>query len=266
VVGGRESGMRVIEQLIDHLRGTGHLTLDPLAQLRRMGLRKEEPAHDPRPDASDGDEPDDDLAVAAAELAAELGHIRSAGDPDTDNWETYGDRLLEDAVRRAVTGHRRGGPPSADSDLLAAVEQSMADDQDFLDPVLEVARRMDPRSTSTTRRGSSEPCIRPALMRSCGGTTCGHACGHTSSMSRSSPLSMTASGDASPTWLPPGVSRTSRSLIFRLGGAEIAIAWFSTGTVLYPKSSDWRADYGTLWAAGLFDLPVLTCPKEWQLT
>ena len=33
--------MRVIEQLIDHLRLTGHLTADQLDQLREMGLLKD---------------------------------------------------------------------------------------------------------------------------------------------------------------------------------------------------------------------------------
>jgi hypothetical protein len=33
--------MRVIQQLIDHLRGTGHLTGDQLAQLQQMGLLRD---------------------------------------------------------------------------------------------------------------------------------------------------------------------------------------------------------------------------------
>jgi hypothetical protein len=52
----------------------------------------------------------------------------------------------------------------------------------------------------------------------------------------------------------------------------ITVSW-STETFGSWPPWDWpswvkarRGDYGTLWAAGLFDMPLLTCPKEWELT
>jgi hypothetical protein len=125
--------MRVIEQLIDHLRRTGHLTTDQLTQLRQMGLLKDQ-ERESAVDAADFDAGDD------------AWWEEPTTDPTrTDEWHAVGDRLLAGS-RRTASGHRGGGrrTAAADSDTIAAVERSVARESAFLDLVLEAARRMDP--------------------------------------------------------------------------------------------------------------------------
>jgi hypothetical protein len=122
--------MRVIEQLIGHLSCSGQLTADQLAQLREMGLLRDGSIDPSRNDDYRGYEdyrPDDDDSSLT----------------DADGWDEHTDRLL--AADRRVAAARRSvaikrGPGS---DLLGAVERSLADDQGLVDLVLEVARRLD---------------------------------------------------------------------------------------------------------------------------
>lgn len=51
----------------------------------------------------------------------------------------------------------------------------------------------------------------------------------------------------------------------RTDGSETLSVTLSKGLTLDPDSETVRADYGALWAAGLADMPLLTCPKEWEL-
>jgi len=121
--------MRVIEQLIEHLSDTGHLTGNQLVQLRRKGLLREE-SNDPYRDCWADENSwlpmdDDDSALA-----------------DPDGLDDYAERLFADT--RRVATRRRGGPSTAESDMLAAVAHSITGEQDFLNLVVEVARRVDP--------------------------------------------------------------------------------------------------------------------------
>ena len=146
--------MRVIEQLIGHLRWSGHLTNDQLEQLRQMGLLRDK-TNDPARRFEDywGDEGsrfDDEDEDPALDV--------------TDAWEAFGDRLLEDA-RRVATGPRRGGGRrAAESDMVAAVERSLATEQGFLALVLEVARRMDPRVVDPCDAARLVSCADPAAL------------------------------------------------------------------------------------------------------
>jgi hypothetical protein len=125
--------MRVIEQLINHLRGTGDLTPDQLAQLRRMGLLKHEDVDHTGPGAGD--------SVAEEGVSC----VESDGDLDlAEDWEAYGDRLLDVALSEA-NGRRRGVcRRAAACDMAIAVERVMAQEQGFLEVVFAVARRINP--------------------------------------------------------------------------------------------------------------------------
>jgi hypothetical protein len=50
----------------------------------------------------------------------------------------------------------------------------------------------------------------------------------------------------------------------RSGAADVISVWWSTDKVVL--FSGRRGDCGVMWAAGLFEMPLLTCPKEWELT
>ncbi|MDT5008926.1 MAG: hypothetical protein QOH57_543, partial [Mycobacterium sp.] len=64
----------------------------------------------------------------------------------------------------------------------------------------------------------------------------------------------------------PGLFCELPRIFTRAGGPERLTVW-----PVRPGQTDFatdaiRADYGALWAAGLIDMPLLTCPKEWELT
>jgi hypothetical protein len=140
--------MRVIEQLIDHLSGSGYLTGDQLEQLRGMGLLRD-PSRDPSRRYEDycGDENywsgDDDVEFT-----------------DADGWDEHTDRLLAEDRRVAAGRRRDGNSRGRGSNLLGVVERSIAGDREFLDLVVEVARRLDPQAdvdVAARRVGSAEP-------------------------------------------------------------------------------------------------------------
>jgi hypothetical protein len=116
--------MRVVEQLIDHLRRTGHLTPGQLAELRQMGLLKDPPPDYDSPFPDVEPETDDDGRI--------------------DVLDAYGDRLI-DAARRAGVRRRKGGPKRSAlqaKNFIAAVTEAVTGLQSFLDAVVEVARRV----------------------------------------------------------------------------------------------------------------------------
>jgi hypothetical protein len=82
--------MRVVEQLIEHLRTSGHLTDGQIEAVRRMGLIKEDPDEILWSDPADQDA-----------LTAE-------SDPQTDDWHEIGDQLIANA-RKAAAGRRGSG-------------------------------------------------------------------------------------------------------------------------------------------------------------
>lgn len=113
--------MRVVEQLIDHLRNTGHLTEIQLDELRRMGLLKKDP-----------DLVDVDGFRDASVMESE---------PEIDHLDAIGDQLLADA-KKAGTGRRGGGAKrlaAADADTIAAVERALTQEADFRDILVRVA-------------------------------------------------------------------------------------------------------------------------------
>ena len=113
--------MRVVEQLIDHLRVNGHLTDGQLDELRRMGLLKADPDDARKPDSPD---------VSIIE-----------SDPEIDDLDAIGDRLLADA-KKAGTGRRGGGAKrsaAADADTIVAVERAVVQEAEFCDILMRVA-------------------------------------------------------------------------------------------------------------------------------
>lgn len=121
--------MRVVEQLIDHLRGTGHLTDEQLAELRRMGLVRDKQL--------DYDDYYGDFDSGPIPIPVE--------DPDDriDELDSYGDRLSEDATQST---RRRAGRRLGTSRILSALEDGLTAAADFADLVGEVAQRLNPGS------------------------------------------------------------------------------------------------------------------------
>lgn len=118
--------MRVIEQLIDHLRGTGHLTAEQLGQLRAMGLMGRE-LEDYEPG------PMQPLLVLPAPSHA-------------DELDEMGDRLLATARRAGPAGRRGGRKRGAarEAEVIKAAGHALAHEGPLCDLLLEVARRIDP--------------------------------------------------------------------------------------------------------------------------
>jgi hypothetical protein len=122
--------MRVIEQLIDHLLATGHLTELQLIELHRRGLVK------------------DDVFHAHVGLDTGSWTEQLAGDAATQghgSWDEFGERAQVQAERKA--GGRRGGGKGAArvaAELLAELTRLLASERGFADMVFEVAGRLDP--------------------------------------------------------------------------------------------------------------------------
>ena len=145
--------MRVIEQLIDQLSRTGHLTADQLDQLRRMGL--------PRDKSNDHARPYEDY------WGDEGNPWSIEVDSDPDGWDDHTERLLTDARRAARGRRRRASRRAANSGLLVAIERSLAAEGGFLDVVNEVARRLDPSADCDDAPrlvGSADPAALDAVL------------------------------------------------------------------------------------------------------
>jgi hypothetical protein len=124
--------LRVVEQLIDHLRGTGHLTDEQLEQLRRMGLFRDKPLNYDDFDTGFDSGP---IAIGPVDIEADR----------ADDLDEYGDRLLDDSKPRT---RRRGGrrPAGGNSRMFGALADALAEAQDFAGLVREVAQRLNPDS------------------------------------------------------------------------------------------------------------------------
>jgi hypothetical protein len=139
--------MRVVDQLIGHLRRTGHLTPDQLAELRRMGLLKDARDDDDLPESDVDAEPSDDYGP-------------------TDALDAHGDRLIDDA-RRAGVRRRRGRPKKAGSSFDAAITKAVNEAQRFVDLVVEVAKRLgaDADAALDTVTSADSESLAAALVR-----------------------------------------------------------------------------------------------------
>ena len=62
---------------------------------------------------------------------------------------------------------------------------------------------------------------------------------------------------------PGTVCRPPRMFQRSTGGGTLSVRPIP-GRVPYLDPYAAHADYGALWAAGLFNMPLLTCPKEWE--